>query len=107
MAFKVYEEAKLAVRALGPVVEVVARRDRGLADQLRRAGSSVLLNVAEGMQTRGGRRRQSYQVASGSAAEVRAALDVAEAWGYVDCGAVASVERHLDAVRAMLWRQAS
>jgi hypothetical protein len=41
------------VRALAPLVEAIRHRDAPLADQLRRAGSSLLLNLAEGNQRSG------------------------------------------------------
>ena len=104
MPFIAYEKAKRAVEALGPVVRKVKQHDRDLANQLQRAGSSVLLNLAEGAGTDGGRRTASYRIAAGSAAEVRAALDVAQAWGYIGCAQVDGVEAHLDQVRAILWR---
>ena len=65
MPFIAYEKAKKAVEALGPVVQRVKAHDRDLANQLQRAGSSVLLNLAEGAGTEGGRRRQSYRIAAG------------------------------------------
>jgi hypothetical protein len=58
------------VRALRPLVERIGRRDSNLGDQLRRAATSVPLNLHEGAYSQG--------------AEVRACLDVAEALGYVE-----------------------
>jgi four helix bundle protein len=69
------------VREVRPVAERIGRFDRDLARQLRRSSSSVVLNVAEG--SRGGRRRNSYDVALGEARETLAILEVAEASGYV------------------------
>ena len=73
------------VRVIG---EQVARHDRNLLDQLRRAVTSVPLNLAESDGVRGGNRRQRRLTALGSAREVGACLDVAEALGYasVDVG---------------------
>ncbi len=80
----------------------LAKADRNLADQLRRAASSVVLNIAEGNRRTGMDRLHFFRIAAGSAAEVRAALDVARAWGMV--GAAPAVEAELDRVLAMLWR---
>jgi four helix bundle protein len=71
------------VREVRPVADRIARFDRDLARQLRRSSSSVVLNVAEGSGSRGGRRRNSYDVALGEARETLAILEVAEAIGYV------------------------
>jgi four helix bundle protein len=56
-----------------------------LADQLNRAISSAVLNLAEGNAKRGYRkdRRRFFKIALGSIAEVGAALDLARAVGLV------------------------
>jgi four helix bundle protein len=102
--FEVYEVAKTAVRRMRPVVEAVQVRDRDLARQMRRAGASVLLNIAEGWRRLGRDRRQHYVIAAGSNAEVRAALDVCECLGYLDSEAYAELDAVLDRVSAMLYR---
>jgi len=104
MAFDALTVSQALIQQLGPSCSTIARHDRDLARQLRRAASSVLLNVAEGRQRAGGDRAHAYRVAAGSAAEVAAALDVAAAWGYVDARTRAAHEALLDRVRAMLWR---
>ncbi len=84
------------------MLERLKRDDRALADQLRRAASSVALNLAEGNRRTGQDRVQFFRIAAGSAAEVRAALEVGRAWGSVAGSEPAEVE--LDRVLAMLWR---
>jgi len=71
------------VREVRPVADRIARFDRDLARQLKRSSASVALNVSEGSATRGGRRRNTYEIALGEARETRACLHVAEAAGYV------------------------
>jgi four helix bundle protein len=71
------------VREVRPVADRIARLDRDLARQLRKASVAVALNTAEGSGTRGGRRRNTYEIALGEARETRACLHAAEAAGYV------------------------
>lgn len=100
--FQVYEVALELVSALRPSVDALARRDRDLADQVRRAGSSVVLNIAEGARRWGKDRLHFYRIAAGSAAEMRVALQVARAWEFLESNS--EVEALLDRVLAMLWR---
>jgi four helix bundle protein len=72
-----------AIVTMRPVVGAVERCDRDLGSQLRRAASSVVLNVAEGSGSAGGNRLQRYRTALGSARETWACLQVAQAAGYV------------------------
>jgi four helix bundle protein len=106
MAFQVLEVAQSMVRQLGPVVRSIARADGSLADQLRRAATSVPLNISEGNGRAGRDRAHHFRVAAGSTREVRAALEVALAWGYVEAGAVEGPLGEADRVIAMLWRLA-
>jgi four helix bundle protein len=71
------------VREVRPYVERIAKVDPDLARQLKKCSASVALNVSEGSATRGGRRRNTYEIALGEAREIRACLQVAEAAGYV------------------------
>jgi four helix bundle protein len=100
--FHVYGAALGLVSALRSVLGELTKADRSLADQLRRAASSVVLNIAEGNQRTGKDRLHFFRIAAGSAAEVRAALEVARAWGMIGAAPVAEAE--LDRVLAMLWR---
>lgn len=100
--FHVYDAALGLVSALRPTLGELMKSDRSLADQLRRAASSVVLNIAEGNRRTGKDRVHFFRIAAGSAAEVQAALDVARAWGMI--GAALAAEAELDRVLAMLWR---
>jgi four helix bundle protein len=62
----------------------------------------VVLNLAEGNRRTGQDRLQFFRIAAGSAAEVRAALEVACAWGHIEASPAAGTE--VDRVLAMLWR---
>ena len=78
--FIAYEVSLEVVRALRTVVPQIESQDRDLADQLRRAASSVVLNLAEGQRLVKGNKPKHYAIAHGSANEVRAALQTAIAW---------------------------
>ena len=85
-----------------PLVGRIRRCDRDLGEQLRRALSSVALNIGEGNHSEGGNRISRFSTASGSAAEARAGLRVAVAWGYVEAAEVAPLDALLDRVARML-----
>ena len=89
--------------ALKPVVETLERRDRSLADQARRAATSIALNVAEGGRRRGKDRVHLFRIAAGSAAELRVALRVAQAWGYVEASRLVQAQALLDRELGLLW----
>ena len=65
---------------LGEVAQLLRGLPRGeaaLADQHRRAGDSILLNIAEGAGRMASREKaHHYEIARGSAAECAAALDL-------------------------------
>jgi four helix bundle protein len=79
------------------------RKDPKLYDQIRRAASSVALNLAEGSRRQGADRCHLWRIAAGSAAEVQAALRVAVAWGDVRASEVEDALRKLDRLLGLLW----
>jgi four helix bundle protein len=91
-----------AIASARPLVAAIRRFDRDLGEQLRRALSSVPLNIAEGGHSEGGNRLSRFSTAAGSTAEARAGLRVAVAWGYVDASDVEAVDALLDRVARML-----
>ena len=100
---KIYEDAKMMCGDAGRVARAIERRDSDLARQLRRAATSVLLNLAEGDGVTGGHRRQRYMTAMGSAREVLACFDAAEAMRYV-AEVDGDVRRRLDVIIGTLVR---
>ena len=70
------------VQGLGPVMREIEKRDPDLARQMRRAASSVALNVAEGAYSRGRNKGARYHTALGSMRETLACIEVGEALGY-------------------------
>ena len=57
MKKNVYVRAQKVVRELPPLIATVHKRDRKLADQLRRAAQSVVLNIAEARGNKDGNAR--------------------------------------------------
>jgi four helix bundle protein len=82
------------------VMPAIRRADRNLADQIVRAATSVALNLGEGRERSGGDQRRFYQIAHGSASEVRAALAVGVAWGWIE---EPKVMVTLDRLMGLLW----
>src|SRR5215471_18827746 len=77
-----YDIALDLIRALRPVVAQLRKHSRDAADQVERAASSIVLNLAEGDRRRGRDPGRFYDMAHGSAGEIRGALDLADAWGW-------------------------
>jgi four helix bundle protein len=100
--FITYEVARELINALAPLVVHIKREDRELADQMKRAAQSVLLNLAEGQKYSNGNRLRHYEIAQGSANEVKAALDAGVAWGWIS--ADGSERLLLDRLLALMWK---
>jgi four helix bundle protein len=95
--------ASQLIKSLRVPLETIVSRDGALADQLRRAGSSVLLNIVEGHRRVGKDRAHHYRIAAGSAAEVAAALEIAAAWGYIPDEQLVEPRALVDRELALLW----
>jgi four helix bundle protein len=104
MRFEVLDVSVQLVDALRPLMVSLGQRDVDLARQVKRAGSSVTLNIGEGRQRMGRDRLHSYRIAAGSADEVRVALRTAVAWGDLAEPEVAPALALCDRIVAMLWR---
>jgi four helix bundle protein len=99
---RIYGVVLEVLKQLQPMVRRIELRDRDLARQLRRCSSSVALNLAEGMYSRGQGRNARYHSALGSAREALACLEVASVWGYVEENP--DVSDQLDRIVATLVR---
>jgi four helix bundle protein len=77
-----YTVALDLIRALRPVVAQLRMHSPDAADQVERAASSIVLNLAEGCRRHGRDPKRFFAMAHGSAGEIRGALDVADAWGW-------------------------
>ncbi|HEY4116909.1 MAG TPA: four helix bundle protein [Byssovorax sp.] len=100
-AYTVAKEALVAGEALA---RRLPRGNAVLADQLRRALLSALLNVAEGASRSGADRVARFRIARGEASEAAAALDAAHALGLASQGEVRPVLTLLGRLYAMLTR---
>lgn len=94
-----------AIPLLREIVAKIRPHDRHLADQLRRAVTSIALNLAEADGNRDGNRRVRLETAHGSASEAKYALRIAVAWGYVTQHDIEEAFSIIDRVGAMTWRR--
>jgi len=80
---QILEQVLQLIELARPLVVSVSRRDRDLASQIRRALSSVALNLSEGFGSQAGNGRLRFESARGSLYEAQAGIRVAIAWGYL------------------------
>jgi four helix bundle protein len=90
---RIHDDMLDVVRSMRGVLVAIERRDADLGRQLRRAASSVVLNLAEGSGSFGRVRTARYRTALCSARETLACLRVAEAFGYIEGMPQGLVER--------------
>jgi four helix bundle protein len=101
--FVAYEVALEVIASLRDVVRVIRVHDAKLAQQIVAAASSVAANLAEGNRRAGRDRLHLFRIAAGSAAETRAHIRVAMAWGWVEGGEVERALKLLDRELGLLW----
>ena len=104
MRFNALELALGVIAMLRRLLPSIRQRDPRLASHIRDAASSIALNLGEGNRRQGRDRTHLWNVASGSAEEVRTALRVAVAWGYLGEKAVADALGRIDYLQAVLWK---
>ena len=102
--FEVYEVALDMIRSLRNVLVKIRMHNPSLFTQIEKAGPSVPLNLNEGRRRCGRDRKHLWRIAAGSADEVKAALDVAEAFGYVEMKDIEKTRRFIDRILAMTWK---
>jgi four helix bundle protein len=96
-----YTVALDLIRALRPLVVELRKYSADAADQVERAASSIVHNLAEGDRRSGRDPKRFFDMAHGSASEIRGALDVADAWGWqIDSEQVRAL---LDRELRLLW----
>ena len=100
---RIYDEMLVMLRELVPMIEAIGRRDASLGDQMRRAEQSVVLNAAEGCDSRGRNASARFQSSLASLRETCACIDVALLFGYVSTPDARVMDR-IDKIRATLFR---
>lgn len=76
-----------------------------LADQLKRAVSSILLNLCEGNGRRSLKeRRRFFDIAIGSAAESAAIFDIVYAYRYINQGLYLDIKDNLEQIIRILYK---
>jgi four helix bundle protein len=93
MAFVAYDVSLQLIRELRGVHRLLVEYDADDADQIHRAASSVVRNLAEGAGRTGKDRKRFYRYADASAREVRGCLDLAAAWGLALDAPLATLDR--------------
>ena len=101
MGFVATEVAYAAIAQAREVLQELEKHDSDLANQARRAFSSIALNLEEGNRRAGRDRAYSFRVASGSNAEACGALRIAVAWGYIT--PPNALLKSLDRLGGLLW----
>lgn len=104
MALQVGELSIQLIEALQPLMPRIKAKDKALEDQIRRAASSIALNVGEAEFSDPGNRRARFHTAAGSAGETRNALRVAVAWRLVAASEAEPAQQLLRRIIAMLWK---
>ena len=107
---RIYEVVLAMAGDAAGLAELIERRDSDLGRQLRRAMHSVALNIAEGAGNTAGHKRQRYQTALGSAREVLASVQVAQAMRYlgtVDARVLDRMDHVIATLGRLVYRRAS
>ena len=104
MRFEALELALAIIPHLRKLLPAIRKHDRKLHEQLRDAGSSMPMNLAEGNRRKGADRTYLWSVAAGSANEVHVGLRTAAAWGYFSEESAREALELLDRLQAMIWK---
>ena len=100
MSFKALDRSILVNQRLSELD--LRSRNPDLHRQLRRASSSIALNLAEGSGRAGRDRKHHFRIARGSALEVEACLLVAQAWGALEDNELDTILPGLDELLRVL-----
>jgi four helix bundle protein len=101
---KIYAIAIAMVKSVCALSRKVQQYDPDLARQMRRACTSVPLNMAEGWHAVAGNRVARFNTAISEARETVSCLDVSVAVGYLADAEVGMDLDRLDHIVATLWK---
>ena len=104
MKFEAEELALTVIRTVKPVLERVRRYDPDLARDMKRATTSINSNLGEGNRRVKGDRIHLWEIAAGSAGELKDQLAAVRAWGYVGGPMLDEADTVADRMCAMLFR---
>src|SRR5437879_4423427 len=102
---KVWHHAQRLAIECGKATKHFPRDDRGiLADQMKRAAFSIPLNIAEGSARKGTKEfRRFLDIARGSLAELRTAIEIAKEMDYLKGPDAERLEAMADETSKTLW----
>ena len=103
---RIYPKTIEMVRSVSALSRKVQQHDPDLARQMRRACTSVPLNMVEGWHAVAGNRVARFQTAMCEARETHACLDVSVANGYLSQDEVVADLDRIDHIVAVAWRLA-
>ena len=102
---KCYELSLTVARSVPSITKTWPRGTSYLIDQLRRAVSSIALNIAEGNGRRLPKERQRFfSIARASATETSSIMDIAEALGYIDYPTYEHIQDQLLQIVKILYK---
>jgi len=101
------ESYRESIRSAEEISKECAKWPRGyayLADQVKRAVASIVLNTAEGNSRRSEiERRRFFEIARASSAEVSACIDLMKAFSLTSIDKSASYKNRIISISKMLW----
>ena len=101
---RIYDKSLDLVESVCKLSRKVRLHDPDLARQMRKSVTSVPLNIAEGMYSRGGNRIARYENAMASAKETQAALESSVRAKYLPASAIVVDLDRIDHIVAVLWK---
>ena len=104
LKLRIYDVALEIVEAVEGLSGKIGRRSPHLADQIGRASESMVLTMSEGQYSRGRNRAALLQRSMASAAEARAAIEIAIRKKLLSSTETVDVLDKLDHVVGTLWK---
>src|SRR5262245_52454466 len=101
---KIYPKVIAMVQSVCRLSRKVQQHDPDLARQMRKASTSVLLNMAEGWHALAGNRIARFHIAMSEARETLVCLEVSVALRYLQQAEIDEDLDRLDHIVAVLWK---